>query len=234
VLLVLLVVAAGVRSAVRVRAWRSSETAMEALVASYPESGTGWMYVGRRLASQGRDEEALRAFGYAVVLLDSEYRPTTELAAHLIKMNRLGAARFFLRRAWRGHPEWSTAPGLLAAAELNAGRPERAAPAARSAIILRPENASMHHLLAQALAGLGDWPGAVAARRASLRTGFADRPRTWMLLAADLAALGDTTRALAALDSASLRQATPEDRDALAELRRTLGAEGGNRAPDIP
>lgn len=221
------------RSATRVPVWDSSEAVMDALVDSYGESGTGWMYLGQRLASEGRPAEALRAFTYATFFLNSEYRPSTELASHLLAMNRPEAAAFFLRRAWREHPSWPTAPGLLAAAELNAGHPERALPAARAATLIRPQNASMHHLLAQALAGTGDWSAAVAARRASLRTGFADRPRTWMLLAADLAALGDTTLAVAALDSAALRETTEEDRAALDELRRMLG-DRGTRARDVP
>ncbi len=48
---------------------------------------------------------ALTAFTYAVVFLNSGYRPSTELAAHLTAMNRPAAARFFLTRAWREHPE---------------------------------------------------------------------------------------------------------------------------------
>jgi predicted Zn-dependent protease len=136
-------------------------------------------------------------------------------------MNRPAAARFFLMRAWREHPEWYTALGLLAA-ELRAGRPEKAAPAARAAAFLQPSNPSMHHLLAQSLAGLEAWDGAVDARPRSLRTGFSDRGRSCLLLANDQASRGDTLAALAALDSASTRDLTDGERATLFELSDAL------------
>jgi len=179
-LLGVLAAAGAARTATRVPVWNDTESVMGALIQDHPESGTGWMNLGRQLAAQGRQEDALTAFTYAVVFLNSGYRPSTELAAHLTAMNRPAAARFFLMRAWREHPEWYTAPGLLAAAELRAGRPEKTAPAARAAAFLQPSNPSMHHLLAQSLAGLEAWDGAVDARLRSLRTGFSDRGRSWL------------------------------------------------------
>jgi len=221
-LLGVLAVAGAARTATRVPVWTDTESVMAALIEDHPESGTGWMNLGRQLAAQGRQEDALTAFTYAVVFLNSGYRPSTELAAHLTAMNRPAAARIFLMRAWREHPEWYTAPGLLAAAELRAGRPEKAAPAARAAAFLEPSNPSMHHLLAQSLAGLEAWDGAVDARLRSLRTGFSDRGRSWLLLANDQASRGDTLAALAALDSASTRDLTDGERATLLELRDAL------------
>lgn len=216
------VVGGGVRTATRVPVWDDSEAVMAALLEDRPESGTAWLDFGRRLAREGRSRDALLAFRNAVTLLDSEYRPATEVGAHLISMGRPESARFFLLRAWRAHPEWYTAPGLLAAAELATGRPERAAPAARAAAFLQPSNPSMHHLLAQALAALGDWDGAVRARRASLEHGFADRGRSWLLLAAEHVGRADTAAALAALDSAALRTLGPEEAAAAARMRAAL------------
>jgi predicted Zn-dependent protease len=220
-LLGVLAVAGAARTATRVPVWNDTESVMGALIEDHPESGTGWMNLGRQLAAQGRQEDALTAFTYAVVFLNSGYRPSTELAAHLTAMNRPAAARFFLMRAWREHPEWYTALGLLAA-ELRAGRPEKAAPAARAAAFLQPSNPSMHHLLAQSLAGLEAWDGAVDARPRSLRTGFSDRGRSWLLLANDQASRGDTLAALAALDSASTRDLTDGERATLFELSDAL------------
>jgi len=227
-LLLLVVLAAGAaRTVTRVPAWDDSDSVMAALIEDRPESGTAWMHLGRRLAAQGRPQDALTAFGYAVVLLNSEYRPSTEIASHLLSMGRPDRAVFFLERAWREHPEWQTAPGLLAAAQLNAGRPEKAAPAARAAVFLQPSNESMHHLLAQAYAGMGAWEDAVVARRASLRGAFNERARSWILLGVEEANLGDTASALAALDSAGLRDMTPEERAARDSIRASLSVPSG-------
>lgn len=218
-LLGVLVVAGAVRTATRVPAWKDTEAVMQALIEDHPESGTGWLHLGRRLAARGRPDDALTAFRYAVSFLNSEYRPSTELASHLMAMGRAEQARPLLQRAWREHPEWYTAPGLLASAELATGRPRRAAAAARAATFLQPSNPSMHHLLAQALAQSGDWAGAVEARRASLDAGFAERGRSWLLLAGELMGAGDTTAASAALDSAMVRRLNADEVGVLAELR---------------
>lgn len=227
VLLGALVLAGGVRSAVRVPVWKDSDSVMQALIEEHPGSGTGWLHLGRRLAAQGRTDDARTAFGYAVAFLNSEYRPITELSSHLVATGRAEQARPLLRRAWREHPEWYTAPGLLAAAELATGRPRQAAAAARAASFLQPSNPSMHHLLAQALAASGDWVGAARARRASLDAGFADRGRSWLLLARDLLQAGDTTVASLALDSAMARTLNADEVAQLAELR--AAAEGTAR-----
>ncbi len=132
-------------------------------------------------------------------------------------MDRPESARFFLARAWKEEPDVDTAPGLLAAANLNTGRPEEAAEAARAAVTLEPDNPSLHYLLAQSLAQLGAWEETVEARRAAIRTGYGDRSGTWLLLAADHLSLGDT---LAALDSADATARTDAERTAA----RGLGA----------
>ena len=222
-LLGMLVLAGGVRTGTRVSDWKSTEHVMNALIETHPESGRAWMFLGRQLASQGRAEDALRAFSYGVGLLNSEYRPSTDLAAHLVGMGRPRAAAFFLRRAWTDHPEWPTAPGLLAAAELSLERPDRAVPAARAAVLLDPTNASLHHLLAQALAGTGEWEGAAEARRASLANGFADRPSSWLRLAQELLNAADTVGAVAALDSAATRSPGENERVVLDGLRESIG-----------
>lgn len=219
----LLVMAGGTRTVTRVPDWKTTETIMQSMVDQHPESGVGWMYLGRRLAAQGQPEQALTAFSYGVGLLNSEYRPSTELAAHLVSMGRPAAAAFFLRRAWAEHPEWPTAPGLLAAAELGLGRPDQAIPPARAAVLLDPENGSLHHLLAQSLAGAGDWQGAVTARRASIARGFGDRASSWLRLAQEELNLGDSTDAIAAIDSAAARDLGPSEREVLDGLRRALG-----------
>jgi len=222
VALSLVVLAGSARTVERVPDWSDTETIMQALIEDRPESGTAWMHLGRRLAAQGRPDDALTAFAYAVALLNSEYRPITEVSAHLLAMGRNDAARPLLRRAWAEHPEWYTAPGLLAAVELNAGRPADAVPAARAAIALQPGNASMHHLLAQALSSLERWEDAAVARRASIRWGFTDRGRSWLALSRDEWHAGRVDVASASLDSASVRTLTADEVEILAALRDSI------------
>ncbi|MEQ8330230.1 MAG: hypothetical protein RH859_07125 [Longimicrobiales bacterium] len=217
-----LLLAFAARSAVRVPDWRSTETIQQALLDDHPESGRAWWGFARRLDAEGRPGDARRAYAVAMDLLDSEHQVALDVASHLLAAGRPGQARLFLERAWRERPEWYSAPGLLAAAELASGRPERAAAAARAATVLAPGNPSMHHLLAQALGALDRPADAAAARRASLEAGFADRWRSWYLLAGDLAAAGDTAGARAALDSAAVRAAGPEERGQILRLRASF------------
>lgn len=217
-----LVLAGSLRTMTRVPDWDSSESIMGTLIEAHPESGNGWMYLARQLSSRGQADQALTAFSYGVALLNSGYRPSTDVASHLMSMGRPASAVFFLRRAWREEPGWYTAPGLLAAAELGMGRPERAAPPARAAVLLDPENASMHHLLAQSLAGLGEWDGAVAARRASIENGFGERAGSWLLLGQELLNTADTAGAAAAVDSAAVRTMNENERSVMSSLRAAI------------
>lgn len=223
-LAVLVIVGGTVRTVTRVPDWKDTDTIMDALIETRPQSGIGWLALGQRLSNQGRQPEALTAYSYAVTLMNSEYNASTQIATHLMALGRVDSARFFLERAWREHPEWYSAPGLLAAVELNAGRPEQAAPAARAATVLEPGDPSMHHLLAQALSGTGDWSGAAQARRAAIDTGFADRGSTWLQLAGDLLNGADSIGSSLALDSASVRRLNADEVETLAELRSALDA----------
>ncbi len=210
----------------RVPTWRNSETVFQTLIEDHPESGPAWWGLARRLEQDGRRGEARRAFAVALDLTDSEYRVALDVGAHMMATGHVDQARFFLRRAWRERPDWYSAPGLLAAAELNAGRPAPAEEAARAAVALAPWNPSINHLLAQALSQQDRPAEAAVARRASLDHGFADRWRSWLLLAQDLSASGDTVSALTALDSAGVRTELPEQieevRSAQAALSRPI------------
>jgi len=232
VLLAAAVLMASARTWTRTPTWKDSETVMATLLEQHPESGVGWMDLGRRLLAQGRQSDALIAFRYGIGLLNSGYKESTEIASHLMAMNRPESARFFLVRAWREHPEWYTAPGLLAAANLNTGRPQEAAEAARAAAALRPNNPSVHYLLAQSLSRLGAWEEAVEARRAAIRTGYGDRSGTWLLLAADHLSLGDTLAALAALDSADAMARTDAERTAARRQRAALVSDPNLNEPN--
>lgn len=100
--------------------------------------------------------------------------------------------------------------------------------AARTAVALWPDNASMHHLLAQSLSRLRAWEEAVEARQASIRAGYDGENQTWLLLAGDQLNLGDTLVAAATLDSADACARTDAGRTATRAMRAAL-ASGPNR-----
>ena len=101
--------------------------------------------------------------------------------------------------------------------------------AARTAVALWPDNASMHHLLAQSLSRLRAWEEeAVEARQAYIRAGYDGENQTWLLLAGDQLNLGDTLVAAATLDSADACARTDAGRTATRAMRAAL-ASGPNR-----
>ena len=218
----------------RVRVWRDTDTVMSTLLDEHPGSGRAWLAFGHRLAEQRSFPEARRAYGISIGLLNSDYQVSTDVASRLMAMDRPASARFLLKRAWKDHPEWSTAPGLLAAVELGEGRYTEAAAAARAGALLSPSNASMYHLLAQALTGLDRPEEAVRARAAALRHGFPRRGRLWILQALDLGKAGDTLAAVAALDSASLEPLSPQELQAWSEAQAALGRSGSEDARSGP
>lgn len=227
-----LVVAGAARSAARVPVWDSTESVMSALIEDHPESGRGWLALGQRLLAEGRESEARRAFSYAVGILNSEYKESTEIASHLMAMGRPNSARLFLERAWREKPEWPTAPGLLASVELTAGRFSEAEAAARAATLAQPSNGSLHHLLAQSLSRLGRHEDAIASRIRALESGLGSQFRPWFLLAGDHASAGDTLAALAALDSAEARAGSAADLDATRAARLALASSSDSNELD--
>jgi hypothetical protein len=81
------------------------------------------MDLGTRLIAQERQREALFAFRYAIGPRTSACRESAEIPSHLMARGHPESAQFFLVRVWREHPKWYTALGLLAAVDLNAGRP---------------------------------------------------------------------------------------------------------------
>jgi tetratricopeptide repeat protein len=222
VVLIVVVSGGAVRSATRVPVWRSTDSVMTALLEDHPESGRAWLALGQRLMAQGRHAEARRAFSYAIGILNSEYKESTEIASHLMAMGRPESATLLLERAWREHPEWPTAPGLLASVELNSGNFTRAEDAARAAVAVQPENGSLHHLLAESLSRQGRHAEAVEARRRAIDAGLGVRLRPWFLLVGDYLSLGDTAAARIALDSAALRVESDEEGAVVSQLRATL------------
>ncbi|MFQ5536161.1 MAG: tetratricopeptide repeat protein [Gemmatimonadota bacterium] len=214
----ILLLAGAARSITRIPTWKDSETVAETLMNEHPEAGRAWASLARDLGAKGEASAALKAWAVALGLQNSEHGLSVEVGSYLMNLGRTSSARFFLERAWRERPDWYSAPGLLAALELNAGNTARAEAAARAAAGLAPDNPSMHYLLAQALHAQGRYEEAAAERRRALALGYADRWRSWLRLSNDLALAGDTVAARRALDSARVRALQVDDTAAYAAL----------------
>ncbi len=219
-----LIVAGTVRTVTRIPDWRDNDTLWEELLESHPNSGSGWIAYGERLFKEGRAREGLRAYGVGIGLLGSSTGQVS-LGSHLLAMNRLSSARFFLKREWRERPHLYQSPALLSDVTRRLGDFEEAAAAARAATILAPSNPSNHHLLGQAYTALGRHAEAIDAREMALRQSFPSVALEWLYISIDHALLSDTSAALAALDSASVHAVTDEVRSALAAGREALTVE---------
>lgn len=198
------VLAGGIRSATRMPDWRDNETLSTSLLEHFPESGLGWQQLGEHYLSRDEVTRGLRAYQVSVGLVGLRWDHSLSLGQHLYRLGRLEPALYFLRRSWEERPDQYQAPTLVSDAARRLGRLGEATAAARAATLLAPENASTHHLLAQALSADGRPRQAVAARRRALAAGYAAPGRQWLHAAADFITMGDTVAALAAIDSASV------------------------------
>jgi len=226
-----LVLAGTVRTIARVPVWADTESVSATLLEEHPESGRAWYGLALQLAAEGSDEAALRAFGVALELLDSDYQLALDVASFQSDQGRGASARFFLERAWREYPSRDSAPARLATLELLEGRPAAAESAARAVIQLSPEAAVAYFSLADALRAQNRPAEAARARRDFIRLGFSDQLGAWLELAGDLRAAADSSGLRAALDSARARATTAEDQDRVNGWLGTDSIRPGEREP---
>ena len=210
------------RTVTRTPYWDNTEGLFADLLDRHPEAGRRWYFYGDRLFKDGRHAEARRAFAVLLLLTDSDYAMSADVGARLSAMDRASprAAEFLLERAWQERPEHYTAPGYLAAHHLNHGQFREGEAAGRAAVLLAPENPDMHRVLAGLLSGQGRPAEAIPYRLNAIARGGGQPWTPWLWLAGDYAAVGDTTAALAALDSARVRAPSS---DALALIETRLG-----------
>ena len=196
----------------RTPVWNDTRTLFIDLIQRHPESARAWFFHGDRLWREGLQAEARRAFRILLLLTDSDYVIATQVGSRLSTMDRDSprAAVFLLERAWRERPELYTAPGFLAAHHLNHQQYRKGEAPARAAVLLAPENPDMHRVLAGLLSGQGRPGDAIPFRLTAIERGGGAPWTPWYWLAGDYAAVGDTSAARLALDSARVRAPSPE------------------------
>lgn len=230
--LAVVVLLMGARSWVRNPTWKDNTTVFETLIEDYPYSGRAQWVLGDRFYQTGLTSQALVSYRAAVGLLGSSYQIVTEISKKLSGAGYDEAAVRLLERAWREHPEFGLAPGQLGVVYSKMGRHEETVRHCRISLALSGPDPVCYHLLAGALAQLERWDEAVEARKGAIRAGEADHWQQWVSLAFLEASAGDTTAALAALDSARIRADSRAGRTQVDSLRVVFGGQG--EAPPGP
>lgn len=228
VLTALVVLGAG-RTWERNRVWVDSWTPFDVLFEDHPEASRAWFFQGERLARESRFPEARRAYAVALTLMDSDYSTASVVARRFMGMGPSyeRVSEFLLLRAWEEQPAFYTAPGGLAILYLNQQRYEEGERFARAALERAPENPDVHRVLGAHLSGLGRPEEAIPHRIRAVELEDEPRPTWWFWLASDHAVVGDTGRALSALDSA--RSEAPAEgpvRTRIDSLAHELGGDG--------
>ena len=222
VLLVLALGLLGARSWTRTPTWKDNMEVFNTLVADHPESGRSQWILGDLYFSAGQRSEALRAYRNAIGILGGHYPLLTEIGRVLMRSGYQSAAEVVLTYAWRDHPEFGVAPGLLAGIYDSQGRHEEAEEVSRLRLTEDSTDAVQYHLLSRALEYQGRFQEAAEARRASIRHGEGDHWEQWAWLARLEVAAGEPVEAWAVLDSARLRARTPSEMRQIDSLALSL------------
>lgn len=217
---VLALVLMGWRTWTRNPTWKDNLTIFDTLLREHPEAGRSQWVLGDVYYQKGRVSESLRAYRAAIGIIGSEYPLLARIAGRLAGAGRYDQAEVLLRFAWDQAPQFNHAPGLLAIVLADQGRFREAEEAARAALAAEPGDPVVHHLLAGALAHQGRYREALASRQAAIRLGEGDHWQQWRWLADLHVELGDTVRALQALDSARVRAA---ERGAISQIDSIRG-----------
>ena len=167
--LLLALVAAGVRTWTRNPVWRDTPTVIRSLAADHPESFRVQWLRGDELRREGRLDEAIPLYRGAVHLVPFHYQLRVELGQLLLQAGRPDEAVAELAAARDAVPALPDAAIRLVEALLLANRVDEAAHAGRAAVLRFPEHRGAHHQLAVALARAGRYEEALLARRAAIR-----------------------------------------------------------------
>jgi hypothetical protein len=169
----------------------------------------------------GNVSQALLAYRLAINMLGGHYVMMTDISQRLMEIERWQTAEGLLYSAWKGRPEFSLAPSLLAWVRAQYGDAPGTERYVRASLALYDADPTRHHLLAWSLAAQGRWDEARAARaRAeSFPQGGIVFWHRWMYQAYERREAGDTLGVRAALDSAWASIATTRGRQAMDSAR---------------
>jgi Flp pilus assembly protein TadD len=225
-------------SALRNPDWKNPNAVWDALVRDHPESYRAQWINGARMWSEGRKDLAGSYWELSYRIWPGDPELLNQLAVYRMDRGDYGRAIALLDSSRAITPWVSRTEILLAYASLSSRQFEQARAALDRAEALHASPATVNALRAQASEGLGDLQGAIAEWRVALSAPLGRQWTFYAALARDLARLGRTEEARAALDSARLRTAAPA---ALADLARLDSAivrgchdAGPSRTPSAP
>ncbi len=202
--------------------WMDNVSVFDDMMSNHPESGRAQWLLADASRMVGNIDQSIRAYAISIGILNGSYPLLIDAGRHLINHDREDAGIFILERAWRDRPDRGIAPQLLSVMYFRRARYEDAATAAQAAVdFYEGRDGASTHMLAESLAKLGRWDEAIEARyRAIYDAGEGHRWQQWTWLADAYGMVGDTTRALTALDSALVRAEAGDgaDREGIAQI----------------
>jgi len=202
--------ACGAVSSRQLRCWSDTESLFRHTCAVTEPNGEAHNDLGRALAEQGRNDEAIAEFREALETLPRYVEAHVNLGTALAAQGRNEEAEAEWRQALAIEPDLVEQHGLLAASLLERGRIDEAIAEFREAARLQPDDAALRSNLATALARAGRLDEAIGEYREAVRIepGLVP-PRVFLGRA--LALGGRTDEAIAAFaEAARLEPSNPE------------------------
>ncbi len=204
-------------------AWRDNFTVFDTLMREHPESGRAQWLLGDAQHMIGDRNACNAAYRVAISLLNGSYPVLVEVGRRLLVNGQTNAAKALLHRAWDENPDKGIAPQLLAGIYYGERDYPAAIEAAEVAVAYyESQDLLSNHLLAHSLAAEGRWEESIQARHLTIEAGEGHRWQQWFWLAEAYAHLGDTIRALEALDSARTKVRPPENSGQIDSVRAVL------------
>lgn len=196
------VLASSIRVWTRNPSWRDTGTVLEAMIRDVPYSGRSQWVLGDQFLIGGRVSQALLSYRAAIDLLGTHYALLTEISTRLMGQGYFRAADGLLRLAIQERPDFPLAYALLALVRAEFGDAQEAEQYARRAVEIDPNDMARHHLLAWALAAQGRMEEAAEAREVGDSLGKTLFWMSYMYVAHERWAAGDTAAVHVAIDSA--------------------------------
>lgn len=221
VLLVAALALSSVRTWTRTPTWLDNPTVFAHLIGDNPHSGRSQWILGDEFLRIGSEASALRAYSAAIGILGQDYQLLTEIGMRLIGRERYRVAEFLLSQAQAADSTFPLAPAMIATIRAEQGNAIGTEGPARQALEILDTDGARWHLLAWSLAAQGRWQDAEQARSRAEEESMPGFWQQWMYLAYTRREAGDTSGALAAIDSAWSRVATETGRGALDSVRVT-------------
>jgi tetratricopeptide (TPR) repeat protein len=222
-LLVLVLTLMSVRTVSRNATWKNNFTVFDTLMREHPESGRAQWLLGDAQYIVGNTKAGNQAYRVAISLLNGSYPVLVQIGRRLHVNGQTEAAKALFVRAREAFPEKGIAPQLLAGIYHAEGNYAAAIDAAEVAVrYYEGKDLLSNHLLAHSLAAEGRWEESVRARLTTIEAGEGHRWQQWFWLAEAYANLGDTVRALEALDTARVKVRPPDNTSQIDSTRVLL------------